>query len=438
MKKTTWLTFFFPASILLAATYPDVGYDPPASWTDPKFILSQDYPQSAPADETYPWATIDFEKHPQDYLKAVINYCYEGNLDVDFIPQKNTKRHWYHAPWLHYGPNQREFVHGLTGERNSRPFELSAIQTQRYKNVAVGFYNEKGGYTLGKFWHDPAAPNTKGVSFPEGTVAFKLLFTTATADKVTYLANSPEWVADLDHSQNVAAIKENKVRLLQIDIAVKDARSKCGGWIFGTFHYDNAVEGKTPWEKLRPLTLLWGDDPTLTQAMAGGGTKPKESWVNSQSPIVKYRKNATAKGAPKVLGWAGRGNGPVDNPVSSCLSCHSVAETPVTSKILPPDPASDDKKLPWFKNLKPDEAFDSGSDSFDFSQQLSAGFQNFKKFHSLAATNGGISNEAPTLAPPRAMAAPSAPTAGTPSPGIAGTPSATPTKEFTVTRDPED
>jgi hypothetical protein len=64
----------------------------------------------------------------------------------------------------------------LTGERGSRPFELSATQTQTYRNFAVGFYNDKGGYTLGEVWHDPAAPNTKGVSFPEGTVPPQLFW----------------------------------------------------------------------------------------------------------------------------------------------------------------------------------------------------------------------------------------------------------------------
>jgi hypothetical protein len=427
MKKITWLSFFFSASLLVAGTYPDVGYEPPESWTDPKFVLSQDYPQSLPPDENYPWTKIDFKQHPQDYLEAVIKYCYEGNLEAEFVPQKNTKRHWYHAPWLHYGPNQREFVHGLTGERNSRPFELSATQSDRYRNVAVGFYNDKGGYALGKFWHDPAAPNIKGVSFPEGTVTFKLLFTTALPAKVPYLVNSPEWVADLDHSQNVATIKGTKVRLLQIDIAVKDARSSCGGWMFGTFHYDNATAGKTPWEKLRPLTLLWGDDPTLTQAMANGGTKPKESWVNSASPIVKYRKNATASGAPKTLGWAGRGNGPVDNPISSCLSCHSTAQSPVKTPILPS--GSDTDKLRWFRNLAPNEAFDAGSESFDFSQQLSAGLQNFKAFNKVASTQGGISNEGPAPVPPAIRPLTT--------PATAATPAATPEKEFKVTRDPE-
>lgn len=423
-----------PTAGSFGGTYPDYSYQPPTGWTDPKFVLSQDYPQTMPPDEAYPWATIDFKKHPQDYLKAVIKYCYEGNItaggniELDFVPQNNAVRKWYHAPWLHYGGNGREFVHGLTGERGSKPFELSATQSDpNYRNFAVGFYNDKGGYTIGKVWHDPSAPNTKVASFPEGTVTFKLLFTTAPTAIVTWLKGAPEWMADINRSSNVATIKGNKVRLLQIDIAVKDARSSCGGWIFGTFHYDKAVAGNRPWEKLRPLTLLWGDDPTLTETLAHSGTKPKESWVNSASPLVKYRKNATSPLAPKVLGWAGRGNGPVDNPVSSCLSCHSTAQTPVQSKLLPETNSEEGAKLRWFRNLAPGESFDAGTDSLDFSQQLSFGVQNFKKFHHLANTQGGISNEQP-LPPP----------AGPQPAGLRARPAATPPQEFNVSRDPED
>lgn len=437
MKKLSLSCLIIPLALslvssLTAGSFPDVSYQPPAGWTGPRFVLSQDYPETKPADETYPWTTIDFKKHPQDYMAAVLKYCYEGNEAVDFVPQQNTARHWYHAPWLHYGSKGREFVRGLTGERASRPFELSAKQTEMYHNFAVGFYNDKGGYTIGQFWRDPSAPNTKGVSFAEGTVSFKLLFTTAPETTADYLAKSPAWSVDINRSQNVAAIEATKVRLLQIDIAVKDARSSCGGWIFGTFHYDNAVAGKTPWEKVRPLTLLWGDDPTLTETLARGGAKPKESWVNSDSPIVKYRKTATAPKAPKVLGWAGRGNGPVDNPVSSCLSCHSAAQTPAKSKFLPDAASTEDVKLRWFRNLAPGESFDSGTDTLDFSQQLAAGLQNFKDFQKLAANQGGISNAKALPAArqkPAAMAAPAEATTAT---------ETTPPQEFRVTRDPED
>jgi hypothetical protein len=35
---------------------------------------------------------------------------------------------WFHAPWLHSGANAREFVHGLTNERQSQKYELTKEQ----------------------------------------------------------------------------------------------------------------------------------------------------------------------------------------------------------------------------------------------------------------------------------------------------------------------
>ncbi|MFT3880582.1 MAG: hypothetical protein QM703_13075 [Gemmatales bacterium] len=215
-----------------AGTFPDYGYQPPAGWTGSKFLLSQAYPPMLPAAETLPWAAIDFKTNPADYLAAVLSYCYEGNLEKDFVVQQNTVRPWYHAPWLHWGQNGREFVRGLTRERVSRPFELAATQNQSARNFAVGFYNARGAFSIGQVWQNPTQPSIDNVSFPEGTVTFKLLFTTATDTAVPFLAGLPEWFADLDRSQDVNAIKNNKVRLLQIDVAVKDSRSSKGGMDF--------------------------------------------------------------------------------------------------------------------------------------------------------------------------------------------------------------
>ena len=37
---------------------------------------------------------------PAAYMQAIIDYCYEGNLEVEFRGQDNATRKWYHAPWL--------------------------------------------------------------------------------------------------------------------------------------------------------------------------------------------------------------------------------------------------------------------------------------------------------------------------------------------------
>ncbi len=373
--------------------FPDVGYSPPAAWSEKKFELSQDYPAQPPSPALMPWSKIDFEKSPREYLLSVLEYCYEGSLEKDFRVQDNSIRKWYHAPWLHWGRNGREFVHGLTRERSSRPFELAPAQAKTYRNYAVGFYNDYGGYTLGQVWKDPDKPSLEAAVFGTNTVSYKLLFTTAPVSEVPFLEGSPEWVADIDRDSSVDAIKGNKVRLLQIDVAVRDDRSDAGGWVFGTFHYDSSVDSESPWKRVRPLALSWGNDPNLTQSMYTSGSRPKQSWIDADSPLVKYRSSPPVGASPPVvLGWGGRANGPVDNPASSCISCHSTAQIPAKSPMIPPEKFSESDKLRWFKNLKVGEPFDASSKSLDFSLQLGVGIQNL-----LDSQNTLNNNQVPSM-----------------------------------------
>src|SRR5262249_11967758 len=97
--------------------FPAAHENPPARWTGPVFTVSQDYPATKPPPEVGAWKTIDYKTKPAEYLKAVLDYCYEGNIDVDFRGQDNAIRKWYHTPWLQAGNKGREFVHGMTRER---------------------------------------------------------------------------------------------------------------------------------------------------------------------------------------------------------------------------------------------------------------------------------------------------------------------------------
>ena len=173
-----------------ADPFPDARDTAPQGWTGPIFKLRQDYPEKLPVTEDYPWKRYDFKAQWKEYLQAVLRYCYEGNLDVDWDLSKNTVRNWYHAPWMHWGRSGREFVHGLTHERVSQPGELAQTQTGMFQNWAVGMYNAPGGFILGQVWSDHNNPNPKAARFPDGTVSCKLLFTQATVDQVPYLKNS--------------------------------------------------------------------------------------------------------------------------------------------------------------------------------------------------------------------------------------------------------
>jgi hypothetical protein len=55
--------------------------------------------------------------------------------------------------------------------------------------------NAPGGVRLGKVWANHDNPDVGLATMPEGTVAAKLLFTTAPVEQVPWLAGSPEWKA---------------------------------------------------------------------------------------------------------------------------------------------------------------------------------------------------------------------------------------------------
>jgi hypothetical protein len=344
------------------APYPDAHEKPPASWKGSVFKLRQDFPTTQPAAETVPWGKIDFKKQPEDYIRAVLAYSLEGNVAVDWQVEKNKIRQWYHAPWLHAGNHGREFVHGLTRERDSRPTELHPNQKSRLQNWAVSVYNAPGGWTIGKVWRTGGDPDPKAAVFPDGTVSIKLLFSAATVAQVPYLKGAFEWDANIHTTLTGTARQVKTVRLLQIDLGVRDSRADTTtGWVFGTFVYDGDRPGSTPWDKMVPVGLMWGNDPTVLP-----GKPVSESWININNKT------------PQHLGWGGRLNGPVDNVVSSCLSCHSTAQYEAASPMTPPAGMTDQEKLDkYFRNVKAGEAFDKGQVSTDYSLQLAMGIQNY-------------------------------------------------------------
>jgi len=368
----------------------------PPNWTGRVFQLSQTYPQTPPAGDAQPWLQFDPTTQPGQYIQSVLDYFYEGNIQPNvensFDPTLNRVRGWYNAPWQDYGFNGREPIHGLTRERVNQPGELHRCQTSAWNNYAVGFYNGAGASTLARIWADHGNPNTSGnaAMMPEGTVAAKLLFTTATVNEVPYLANSPTWNAYVYGDPNFNPPPGTRppappravlqVRLLQIDVAVKDSRAPLG-WVFGTFVYGGGPQDQpgtpcpgsappgpqpvgTNWTGVAPVGLMWGNDPGYS------GTGPlTQTWLN---PAVRM---------PHV-GWQGRLNGPVDNPISSCMSCHSTAEWPNQAAMVPPtgtDPA------PWFRNIPAGTPFSAtGSVSLDYSLQVTVGLANFKSAHKAA------------------------------------------------------
>jgi hypothetical protein len=345
--------------------YPDFVDQLPAGYTGPRFKLSQQYPQTAPAG-IRPWDAFDFKTQPEQYLLAVRDYCYQGNVQVEFRGEANTVRRWYGVPWMHVGANAREGIHGLTRERPLAAGVLAPSQTTAVQNWAVAYYNNVGGYTIGRVWADPDHPRPERSQFRNGAVVCKLLFTAATLQQVPWLAGSVEWQANIHRTNSAQSEKQIRtVRLLQLDVAVRDTGADVPtGWVFGTFVYDGTAPG-TPWQKMRPVGLMWGNDPGVTPAMVAAGTRLQESFISPNRPAP----------TAALLGWAGRLNGPVDNPQSACSSCHSLAQHPRGSGMVPS--GTPQTRLRWFRNLRGDQPFDAGRTALDYSLQMAVGLRNY-------------------------------------------------------------
>ena len=332
--------------------FPDYVDQVSEAYEGPRFLLSQDYPTSLPTDEPSPWKEFDFrtEQGADDFMMAVRQYIYEGMEEADWKLEQNTARHWYHVPWMTLGQNPREFVRGLTPERRLRAPELGIRPGVTVQNWAVGFYNSVGAYTIGQIWNNPHAPDPSVSQFGEGTVVAKVLFTAAKPEDFAGpdpAAGAPSWDANIFESVGSSDKEIQSVRLLQMDVAIRDDRAGVTGWVFGTFAYDPNSQETDPWDRMMPVGLMWGNDPTLIDSAYQAGSRPTETIVSDLAPFY----------AVDHLGRSSRLNGPVDNPASACLSCHSTAQVPAAAPMYPRASCSESQVMYWFRNIAGNEAF---------------------------------------------------------------------------------
>ncbi|MFH6598947.1 hypothetical protein ACEVAQ_09520 [Ectopseudomonas khazarica] len=380
------------APVAQAGTFPDFGYQPPSKeYSGPLFQLSQSYPDAAPPASALPAffkllpgkQSNDFETW-REYMDAVKDYCLEGNVENNWNVQKNTLRQWYHMPWQHYGPLGREGIHGLTKEAQIQAKQLAASQTSTGQTYAVGIYNDIGAYTIGQVWKDPQNPNpdftSKPNSFANGTVVCKALFADVDRSQVPFLQNPVLWKGYITTRFDSADREVKDVALIQMDIAVRDTRINETGWIFGTFQYNGAVTGKAGWDNLVPVGIMWGNDPQDT-GNDFSNPQPSQTRINPNLKQTAINAN-TAQLPPTHLGWNGRLNGPVDNPVSSCMSCHMTGEYPQLAIMNPtfqanPPAVGSPQWMRWFQNIPAGQPFSPGTRSSDYSLQLAGGLANF-------------------------------------------------------------
>lgn len=375
-------------------------------WMGPTFKLSQNYPVNLPSTDQ-PWKAFKFRDQPRDYLYAVLAYVLEGNIDVDWRVQDNLKRPWFHVPWMEWDTYGREYVRGLTRERSGNLAELTGVGdpavAKRAQSWAVSFYNPLGGFTVGQVWKDPENPAKQASQFPDGTVVAKLLFTEFTDTDLPFLKGTLIWkaaihkdpacrrplLADGSDPANCARTEPQDLRLVQLDVAVKDSNAGPAQWIFGTFVYNGTLTDDQssllpkgpPWNRLVPVGLMWGNDPKLDPAK---GEKPVES-ITLDTGIHQH------------LGCGKRLVGPIDNPVSSCLSCHMQAQFSVSPLSIVPGKCDKDANDVYFKNLGPTDVFDSsvkGALALDFSLQMQYALRAFTLAHPTMMLNAAADEKA--------------------------------------------
>jgi hypothetical protein len=338
------------------------------------FKLSQDYPQTVPTGDAQPWKQVDFMTDPDGYALAVRDYAFDGfvhrgEMDKDFRPEFNDTRNWYHMPWMHVGPRGREGIRGLTREKDAIPQRFTPTQTDPAQDWGIGMFNAPGGYQIGQIWRDHNNPKPGG-TFPEGTVIIKMLLTSAPVKEVPFLATSPRWTANINSALDMTSPRQiGSLRLIQMDIAVRDDRAPTTGWVFGTLVFDPTakVDAATRakfgrYSQMMPVGVVWGNDPGVLP-----GNTLKETKIAQRIPDY----------AKATLGFGGRLNGPGDNPVSACFSCHSTAQWPAKTPMAPSSSATPEQALAWYRNLPLGQAFDQGSQTFDMSLQAQIAMTNF-------------------------------------------------------------
>ena len=312
-----------------------------------------------------PWRSFDPRQDDQrlGYLLALRNYAFASEpvrgitpqltADGDYldpsggtIPPNQRTQKWYPAPRMMYGnpatsgSGAREAAYGMTQERRVGVGELGG-NTNDFRNYAVAYYDARGARTYARVWSTAAAgidtPVLSRMRFANHSLVYKLLFSAAQPSDFPedLLAGSLE-VGILPNAGGTPV----PVRLLQIDIAVKDERAGPTGWYFATYAFDRDAAGSSPWLKMVPVGLMWGNDPD--------GAPLTDSWINPTAPAY----------AREHLGVDGRLNGPVDNPSSACMSCHSTAQSPSVANMIPPrSGACAPQRAAWFRNLPGNQPF---------------------------------------------------------------------------------
>jgi hypothetical protein len=386
----------------------------PPGYRGPTFKLSYHYPANLPA-PAMPWRAAVGNRpisvyNAPDYVMALKDAVARDLSDMlqDCACFNAEQRGWYNDIWL---GAQREAVHGLSVAIESVDpslFPRSRL-AKPFTTYTVTYYNRTGAQTLGKIWNRSAlAPNLdpSATQYADGSITVKLAFTTADPNVWPAMDGALAWHAMVSTNATTGQFDQpalQKLRLLQVDVVVKDTQSApATGWVFTTFVYDkNAREGSYGiWDKMVPLGAQWGNDPQVNSTREPE-TPLRETWINPYAPRYAF----------ETLGWGGRLSGPNDHAKNSisfvagpsrrlvmnaqnsaCMSCHGTSQwnasnpaVGMSSFILPLAPSGSGAGAPylnspvpgsaewlrWFQNRRGYVPMDQGSVGGDFDLALS-------------------------------------------------------------------
>lgn len=365
-----------PSSSAAELAFRDAAVSAPPGYQGRRFKLSRDYPTRLPPDcpecswlqvkipgnfaPNIPATPMPAEAWNQgpwaEYIGRILNYVKEGQdpelaNEVGFRTRVNGQTRWFNVPWMAVDPTAgREFIHGTTNERTAHLSDIIGAGKTRggtargvhrlpgttekclkdfphgFESWSVGYYNPYGGMALGQAFAKDGKPRMAqsngisvlaGLPFPKNTMVVKVLTTSAPEDCVPFLKGAPQWTVDrhvMDFKTGYQCERKPQIsRVVQIDVAVVDERNP-SRWVYGTFVYDGTSSGKTFWERMKPLGVQWGSDPWTFPAVPRAESQPLQQTV--LNPAIKL---------PEHQGCEMRLAGPVDNPASSCVSCHASA-----------------------------------------------------------------------------------------------------------------
>jgi hypothetical protein len=344
----------------------------------PLFQLRHDYPGSLPPAGNFPWKQVTKNGHittqnALPYVNALKKYVTNDmrRLIFNYARWKPQSENWWESIWL---GSEREPIRGMY-VGSGFPAGTLTGQTFDLTTYVFTLYDQRAAKTLGDIWGTDLARALKPVfarnttQFAEGSVIVKFSLVSSCGGDWAPMTGAAVWqiFAPLNTSNGSGHNPQSKcksngsngnsstpvltnVYLMQFDIIVKDSvAAPQTGWVFSTLVYDKDAPGKDAWDKMIPLGATWGGDPDIINTSDAALTPPvtvdrklKQNWINPQAPAYSVA----------TLGWDGRLSGPNDGAVvtpawagehyypkglasAGCLGCHSSAQYPMTSFLLP-------------------------------------------------------------------------------------------------------